>query len=59
MATPLFPSFGEYTVIVGCVTLSIPTSGRPANFFTEVLVVSGPATRCASGGVPGQMGICE
>src|SRR6266566_3789154 len=60
-AAPVFFPSGEYTVIVGRVTLNTPTTGLPAispSFPDDVVVTSGPATGCASGAVPGQIGTC-
>src|SRR5579883_1896629 len=57
MATPVFLAEGEWTVMVGCETLSTPITDLPAtrNSLPELLANSGPATECASGAFPGQI----
>src|SRR6266566_7150977 len=60
-AAPVFFPSGEYTVIVGRVTLNTPTTGLPAispSFPDDAVVTSGPATGWGSGTVPGHIGTC-
>src|SRR6185437_9567588 len=58
-AIPVFFPVGAYIVIVGCVTLSTQMTGLPPTREPEsVFIVSGPGTACASGTVPGHIGIC-
>src|ERR1017187_4819205 len=60
IATPVFLPLGEYTVIVGRVTLLTPITCRPAtrNVFPDGSTTSGPLTGCGSGAAPGHMGTC-
>ena len=43
MVAPVFLPSGEYTVIVGRVTLVTEVAGFPANSFLDVATCSGPA----------------
>src|SRR6185437_10751555 len=61
-AAPLLFTWGAKTVIVGCETLRMPVTDLPANCGRRLVLVtaySGPGSGCASGGDPGQSGICR
>src|ERR1017187_3339854 len=60
IATPVFFPLGEYTVIVGRVTLLTPITSRPAtrNVCPDGSTTSGPLTGCGSGAAEGHIGTC-